>query len=44
MTLSTVRASYDDFLDDLAAANLTIAQVFNGQERWITPFLTTLAP
>ena len=44
MTLNTVRASYDKFLVDLAAAGLTFAQVFNNQERWIDPFLTTLAP
>lgn len=44
MTLNTVRSSYDKFLVDLEAAGLTFAQVFNNQERWIDPFLTTLAP
>ena len=44
MRLSTVQASYDAFLADVADANLEIAQVFNGQERFVTPFLTDLAP
>ena len=44
MTLSTVLASRDQFLLDVEAANLAIAQVFNGAERWIDPFLTTLVP
>ena len=44
MRLSTVLASRDQFLLDVEAANLAIAQVFNGAERWIDPFLTTLVP
>ena len=42
MTLDTVRASYEKFLGDLNAANLTHCTVFNGVEDWITPFNTTL--
>ena len=44
MTLNTVLASRNEFLADVAAAGLEIAQVFNGSERWIDPFLTTLVP
>lgn len=44
MNLGTVRASYDRFLTALSSANLTYAQVFNGAEQWVTPFITTLVP
>ena len=44
MTLGTVQASYEKFLQDLEDAGLTYAQVFNGAEQWVTPFITTLAP
>ena len=44
MRLSTVQASYNQFLVDLNAANLTFAQVFNPSEQWVDPFITTLAP
>jgi len=44
MTLNTVRASYNFFLSRVADSNNTVANVFNGQERFITPFLTTLVP
>ena len=42
MTLSTVRASYDRFLTDLSAANLTYCSVDDPNEDWITLFDTTL--
>lgn len=44
MTLNTVMASYNKFLADIENVPLAYDQVFNGAERWIDPFLTTLAP
>ena len=40
----TVENSYTEFLADLANAGVAISEVFNRHERWIDPFLTTLAP
>jgi hypothetical protein len=42
MNISTVRASYEKFLGDLTAANLSHCTVTNRFEDWITPFSTTL--
>lgn len=44
MTTSTVQASYDKFLAEIATAGLTISLVQNTDENWILPFLTELAP
>lgn len=44
MNLSTVLASYEKFLADLQAAGFGYRKVFNRYEKWIEPFLTTLAP
>ena len=44
MTLSTVGASLSLFDTNLAARQVSIVRVYNGDERWIDPFLTTLAP
>jgi len=44
MTEATVSASLTKFRADVMAAGLTISEVFNGEEDWITPFDTTLAP
>jgi len=38
MTTSTVQASYDKFLADVAAAGLSIITVTNGNEEWTEPF------
>jgi hypothetical protein len=39
-----IQNSYNKFLEDAASANLTICEVFNEDEDWISPFLTTLTP
>jgi hypothetical protein len=44
MSLSTVQASNDLFDENVNSTGLTIQEVFNGIEDWITPFLTTLVP
>jgi len=45
MTLSTVQASYDKFINvDSKAAGLKIVSVFNGNENWIYPFRSELVP
>jgi hypothetical protein len=44
MTLNTVQASYDKFLVDIGNSGVDYDQVFNGAERWIDPFVTTLSP
>jgi hypothetical protein len=42
MTLATVQASYNLLVSKLAAKNITITAVYNGNEDWITPFLVDL--
>jgi hypothetical protein len=44
MTLQTVLESEAIFQEKVRNANLTIKEVRNGVEDWITPFLTTLVP
>ena len=44
MYKSTVKNSYNTFLANATAANLTICEVYNSREDWITPFITTLTP
>jgi hypothetical protein len=44
MDNSTVQASINEFEKVIAAAGLRVSLVENGDEDWITPFLTTLAP
>lgn len=44
MHKSDVKASYDKFIEDVAAVNLKVMEVVNTEENWILPFLTTLAP
>jgi len=44
MDRGTVEASLAQFEAAIAAAGLTISQVFNSREDWISPFLTSLAP
>mmetsp|Transcript_21971 Transcript_21971/g.40974 ORF Transcript_21971/g.40974 Transcript_21971/m.40974 type:complete len:230 (-) Transcript_21971:240-929(-) len=44
MTLSTVAPSNDLFDASVANAGLEIREVFNSEENWIEPFLTTLVP
>ncbi len=43
MTTDTVRASYDLLVSKLNEKNITIITVENGDEDWITPFLTELS-
>jgi len=42
MTTARVQASYDLLVSKLAARNITITTVTNGNEDWITPFLVNL--
>lgn len=44
MDRGTVAASLAKFDADLLNAGLTVSQVFNPNEDWITPFTTDLAP
>lgn len=44
MYTSTVQASYDKFVADIATAGLAISVVEDPNENWIEPFLTDLAP
>ena len=44
MTKTTVKNSYNKFLQDAASAGRRVCLVFNGSEDWITPFITTLTP
>jgi len=44
MNETTVQASNSMFDQKVSAASLTIEEVFNEDEDWITPFLTTLVP
>jgi len=44
MTLSTAAGSLAKFKDDLSAAGLTYMEVFDSNEGWITPFITSLVP
>jgi hypothetical protein len=44
MDKRTVANSYSKFLADIEAANLKTCEVHNGQEDWITPFITTITP
>lgn len=43
MTQDTIQASYNLLLSKLAAKNISIITVTNGNEDWITPFLTDLS-
>ena len=43
MTTATIQASYDLLVSKLNEKNITIITVENGEEDWITPFLTELA-
>lgn len=43
MTTATIQASYNLLVSNLAAKNITIIAVENGNEDWITPFLTDLS-
>jgi hypothetical protein len=43
MTTATIQASYNLLVSKLAAKNITIIAVENGNEDWITPFLTDLS-
>lgn len=43
MTTATIQASYNLLVSKLAAKNITIITVENGNEDWITPFLTDLS-
>lgn len=43
MTTATIQASYDLLVSKLNEKNITIITVENGDEDWITPFLTELA-
>lgn len=43
MTTGTIQASYNLLVSKLAAKNITIITVENGNEDWITPFLTDLS-
>lgn len=42
MRLSTVQASYNLFKQKIQARNMSIIEVFNGNENWILPFNTIL--
>lgn len=42
MRLDTVRASYNLFKQKIQARNMSIIEVFNGNENWILPFDTIL--
>lgn len=46
MSKYSVENSYNKFIEDAAAANLTVCEVFNWDwnEDWITPFDTSLTP
>lgn len=44
MDETTIQASIDKFRNDLTNANLTISEVGETSEDWISPFLTALAP
>jgi hypothetical protein len=43
MTTATIQASYNLLVSKLSAKNITIITVENGNEDWITPFLTDLS-
>lgn len=43
MTTATIQASYNLLVSKLAAKNISIITVTNGNEDWITPFLTDLS-
>jgi len=43
MTTATIQASYNLLVSKLAAKNISIITVENGDEDWITPFLTDLS-
>ena len=43
MTMSTIQASYNAFVEKLNARGITIITVTNSNEDWVTPFLTELA-
>lgn len=42
MTMSTIQASYNAFVEKLNARGITIITVTNSNEDWVTPFLTDL--
>jgi len=42
MTKFDVSASYNKFLNDMAAQGIHVEEVVNNQENWILPFMTTL--
>ena len=42
MTMSTIQASYNAFVEKLNARGITIITVTNSDEDWVTPFLTDL--
>lgn len=44
MVLSTVRASYDDFKENLSDRGIQIRELMDPNENWILPFLNQLAP
>lgn len=44
MDKSVVKNSYNDFLTSAQNANRTLCEVYNGNEDWISPFITTLTP
>ena len=44
MVLSHVQASYDLFNTNMNASGIGVREVYNGNENWILPFMTTLAP
>lgn len=43
MTTATIQASYNLLLTKLSEKNITVITVTNGNEDWITPFLTDLS-
>ena len=42
MTLSNVQDSYNLFISKITARNMSIIEVFNGNENWVVPFNTIL--
>lgn len=44
MTFSTVRESAKRFVSEMDCAGISVDLVYNGSERWLTPFFTSLKP
>mmetsp|Transcript_10602 Transcript_10602/g.22179 ORF Transcript_10602/g.22179 Transcript_10602/m.22179 type:complete len:156 (+) Transcript_10602:687-1154(+) len=44
MVLSTVRASYEDFKENLSERSIQVRELMDRNENWILPFLNQLAP